>query len=243
MTDGIAAIQARVTQLQGRFTQLGSRSGVSGASGREFAAELTAARGGGTTTSPSAAATDAGASTASAAATGAGASTAARGTAGGATAASTAPAPGTAGAVDAPASVAGGVTATHAPSTVLGGGSRITPTMRRAIEEVDATFGRFSAIGAWRADGGMPGSDHPTGKAADFMITSGGKMPSAARLKEGWAIANHLKDNAERLGVKYVIFAQHIWNPSRAGEGWRLMEDRGGVTANHFDHVHLSVAR
>ncbi|WP_449064839.1 hypothetical protein [Planomonospora algeriensis] len=197
MTDGIAAIQTRVAQLQGQFTQLGPRSGVSGASGREFAAELAAARGGGTTASPSTAST---------------------------TASTTAP-------------------AAHAPSKVLGGGSRITPTMRKAIEEVDAKFGKFSAIGAWRADGGMPGSDHPTGKAADFMITSGGKMPSSARLKEGWEIANYLKDNADRLGVKYVIFAQHIWNPSRASEGWRLMEDRGGATANHFDHVHLSVAR
>ncbi|GGL47452.1 hypothetical protein [Planomonospora parontospora] len=244
MTDGIAAIQSRVAQLQGQFTQLGPRSGVSGASGQRFAAELTAAQGaqsGGATASPSATAP---------AATAAGASTTApaRGTATGATTASTAPAQGTAGG---PATTGatgavtsgGGVTATHQPSKVLGGGSRITSTMREAIEEVDAKFGKFSAIGAWRADGGMPGSDHPTGKAADFMITSGGKMPSAARLKEGWEIANYLKDNADRLGVKYVIFAQHIWNPSRAGEGWRLMEDRGGVTANHFDHVHLSVAR
>lgn len=228
MTDGIAAIQSRVAQLQGQFTQIGARSGVSGASGQRFAAELTAAQGGqrGTATaSPS--------TTASATATaGAGASTTAstQGTAGG---------PAGTGAVTS----GGGVTATHEPSKVLGGGSRITSTMREAIEEVDAKFGKFSAIGAWRADGGMPGSDHPTGKAADFMITSGGKMPSAARLKEGWEIANYLKDNADRLGVKYVIFAQHIWNPSRAGEGWRLMEDRGGVTANHFDHVHLSVAR
>ncbi|MBG0826087.1 hypothetical protein HS048_36070 [Planomonospora sp. ID91781] len=238
MTDGIAAIQSRVAQLQGQFTQIGARSGVSGASGQRFAAELTAAQGGqrgSATASPSA--------TASATAT-AGASTTAatQGTAG---TASTAPAQGTAGGPAGTGAVTsgGGVTAAHEPSKVLGGGGRITSTMREAIEEVDAKFGKFSAIGAWRADGGMPGSDHPTGKAADFMITSGGKMPSAARLKEGWEIANYLKDNADRLGVKYVIFAQHIWNPSRAGEGWRLMEDRGGVTANHFDHVHLSVAR
>ena len=24
------------------------------------------------------------------------------------------------------------------------------------------------------------------------------------------------------------------------GSGWKAMEDRGGVTANHFDHVHVS---
>ncbi|GAA3149823.1 hypothetical protein GCM10010466_46100 [Planomonospora alba] len=214
MSDGIAAIQARVTALQSRLAELGS---AGGSSGRQFAARLADARAqqpGGTAAAPAVPA---------------------------APAAPAAPAVSASGAASAPASA--GTAAAREPSKVLGGGDRITGTLRAAIEEVDRRFGGFSAIGAWRADGGVPGSDHPTGKAADFMITSGGKMPSAARLKEGWEIANYLKDNADRLGVKYVIFAQHIWNPSRAGEGWRLMEDRGGVTANHFDHVHLSVER
>nr|BFE89347.1 hypothetical protein GCM10020093_119490 [Planobispora longispora] len=115
--------------------------------------------------------------------------------------------------------------------------------MKKVIENVDAKFGPFPTIGAWRADGGMPGSDHPTGKAADFMISTGGKMPSGAKLKEGWEVANYVKEHADELGIKYIIFAQHIWSPSRASEGWRLMEDRGSVTQNHFDHVHISVER
>lgn len=24
-------------------------------------------------------------------------------------------------------------------------------------------------------------------------------------------------------------------------QGWKLMEDRGSITQNHFDHVHISV--
>jgi hypothetical protein len=27
----------------------------------------------------------------------------------------------------------------------------------------------------------------------------------------------------------------------RSSEGWRWMEDRGSTTANHYDHVHVTV--
>jgi hypothetical protein len=37
-----------------------------------------------------------------------------------------------------------------------------------------------------------------------------------------------------------VIYAQKIWSVKRGGEGWRGMSDRGSVTANHYDHVHVS---
>lgn len=40
----------------------------------------------------------------------------------------------------------------------------------------------------------------------------------------------------------YVIHKQKIISTDRLGEGWRGMEDRGTATANHFDHVHVSVA-
>jgi hypothetical protein len=55
------------------------------------------------------------------------------------------------------------------------------------------------------------------------------------------ALANWGVQHAAALKVQYVIWERHIWNISRASEGWRLMEDRGGVTQNHFDHVHISV--
>jgi uncharacterized protein YraI len=38
--------------------------------------------------------------------------------------------------------------------------------------------------------------------------------------------------------VDYVIWRQRI--NSRDGRGWRMMEDRGSITANHYDHVHVS---
>ncbi|MGL5866083.1 MAG: M23 family metallopeptidase, partial [Dermatophilaceae bacterium] len=51
----------------------------------------------------------------------------------------------------------------------------------------------------------------------------------------------HLQDNAADLGVKYVIWRQRIWSVERADEGWRPMADRGSVTENHFDHLHVSL--
>ena len=39
----------------------------------------------------------------------------------------------------------------------------------------------------------------------------------------------------------YVIWNQRIWNIQRNGEGWRYMADRGGDSANHKNHVHITV--
>jgi len=53
------------------------------------------------------------------------------------------------------------------------------------------------------------------------------------------AIAGFAIDNLERSGIWYVISRQRIYNPQIANY-WRQMEDRGGVTQNHRDHVHIS---
>jgi len=58
--------------------------------------------------------------------------------------------------------------------------------------------------------------------------------------RTGDGLAAFAEKNWKRLNIKYIIWNQHIWNPSRANEGWRLMEDRGGDTENHRDHVHIS---
>jgi hypothetical protein len=70
-------------------------------------------------------------------------------------------------------------------------------------------------------------SDHPGGYALDFMTTSGG------------AVADCMVENAGALNVSYVIWNQRI----NTGSGWEGMEDRGGTTANHKDHVHISFDR
>ena len=57
----------------------------------------------------------------------------------------------------------------------------------------------------------------------------------------GWAVAEFLRANYSSLGIEYIIFSQQMWSVERAGEGWRGMSDRGSTTANHYDHVHVTV--
>lgn len=72
---------------------------------------------------------------------------------------------------------------------------------------------------------------HGSGRAVDAMVD--GDL--------GWEVARWVRANAKELGVMEVIHAQKIWTVQRSGEGWRSMEDRGSATANHYDHVHVSV--
>jgi hypothetical protein len=71
--------------------------------------------------------------------------------------------------------------------------------------------------------------DHGTGHAVDIMCTS----------SQGDRIVIYLQAHAAELNIKYLIWEQHIWFPGTTT--WRLMEDRGSITANHYDHVHVSV--
>ncbi|MEU8203193.1 hypothetical protein [Streptosporangium sp. NPDC049046] len=102
----------------------------------------------------------------------------------------------------------------------------------------DAVMRRFNlpySVGCYRAvnDGG----EHPLGRACDFMMSAGGAMPTAANLALGDEIAAWAIKNKAKLGVKYVIWRQRI----NHGSGWRFMSNRGGITANHFDHPHISM--
>ena len=48
--------------------------------------------------------------------------------------------------------------------------------------------------------------------------------------------------HARELGVTYVIYEQQIWLAGNPTSQWTTMEDRGSRTANHYDHVHVSVS-
>ncbi|WP_019634397.1 hypothetical protein [Actinomadura atramentaria] len=118
-------------------------------------------------------------------------------------------------------------------------GNRMTPTMRAVVLEINRYFGPFPVIGCFRSTGDP--QDHGDGRACDFMETTTGRMPSAAAQRHGDAVAQYAITNARRLGISYVIWKQHIWNVR--GGGWRPMENRGSITQNHYDHVHISVLR
>ncbi|MBB4943949.1 hypothetical protein FHR32_008350 [Streptosporangium album] len=120
------------------------------------------------------------------------------------------------------------------------GPDNITPRMRLVRQLVAQRFGPHFGIGCYRSDGGIAGGgEHPLGRACDFMLSAGGGMPTAAETARGHEIAAWAIKNARRLGIMYIIFRQRIWHV-RTG-AWRMMSDRGGTTANHFDHPHISV--
>jgi SH3 domain-containing protein len=73
---------------------------------------------------------------------------------------------------------------------------------------------------------------HGQGRALDCMISDS---------TVGWEIARWVRANAKSLGAMEVIYRQQIWTVQRSSEGWRPMSDRGSPTANHMDHVHVSV--
>lgn len=99
------------------------------------------------------------------------------------------------------------------------------PNASGVYSAVRTQFPSVTNIGGYRA--GDPG-DHGTGRAVDIMVTG----------SSGDAIASYLQANAGRLNIKYLIWKQRYWQP---GSSWRFMEDRGSATANHYDHVHVSV--
>lgn len=95
-----------------------------------------------------------------------------------------------------------------------------------AVRTLRAVCERFPQITSY---GGLaPRNDHAKGQAVDVMVT--GPL--------GDEISQFLIDNASELGINYIIWKQRIYTIDRPG--WRPMSDRGGVTANHFDHVHVS---
>jgi hypothetical protein len=116
------------------------------------------------------------------------------------------------------------------------GSDNITPRTRLIRAEIQSHFTLSFPIGCYRAESS---GEHPLGRACDFMMSSGGVMPSAAHVALGNEIAAWAIKNGGKLGVKYVIYRQRIYN--LGFPGWRAMADRGGITANHFDHVHISM--
>ena len=102
----------------------------------------------------------------------------------------------------------------------------VKPWVRNAARFLSCLYDEPDLIGvAQRARD----SDHPRGLAVDLM----------ARGEKGDRIAKCALANKEELGIDYVIWKQRV----NYGDGWERMEDRGGITENHYDHVHVSFVR
>ena len=105
--------------------------------------------------------------------------------------------------------------------------SGLTPSAVRMFRAVCNAFPELSTYGGYDAHG-----EHSSGRAVDFMISD----PAL-----GQAVADWARAHASELDLYDVLWSQQIWTPVRSSEGWRSMPDRGSATANHFDHVHISV--
>jgi len=103
-------------------------------------------------------------------------------------------------------------------------------------------FGRSSwvglkSIGGFATHGHIPGSDHYTGHALDFMVSTG-KAATGSELALGNSIALWFTANPHVFNVKYVIWFDRI----NTGTGWRPYGDPSSTnnTKQHRDHPHVS---
>lgn len=99
----------------------------------------------------------------------------------------------------------------------------VASSVATAGEKLRCMFGVDTVYGV---AGRSNASDHPKGNALDFMVDQA----------TGEKLAAYARQNSDELGISYVIYRQRI----DTGSGWESMEDRGGITANHMDHVHIS---
>ena len=132
--------------------------------------------------------------------------------------------------------VAGGlpeVTAAELADPAMNG---LTPHTKKMKVALAKKFGitSFSLFRAGDDDG--TGHGHNSGMAVDFMVP----VNSA----QGDQLAEYLTKHMDELGVYYIIWKQRFYMPQQNIYGpantWNLMSNRGGVTANHYDHVHVS---
>ena len=132
--------------------------------------------------------------------------------------------------------VAGGlpeVTAAELADPAMNGLTLHTKKMKVALAK---KFGitSFSLFRAGDDDG--TGHGHNSGMAVDFMVP----VNSA----QGDQLAEYLTKHMDELGVYYIIWKQRFYMPQQNIYGpantWNIMPNRGGVTANHYDHVHVS---
>lgn len=130
------------------------------------------------------------------------------------------------------------------PSQPMEPPDNLTPRTRQMRDLGIEEFGRgddVGGVGCYRAVGGWVVGEHPKGRACDFMLSNNGRMPSEEQVQRGWDISEWARENADDLGVMYVIYRQQIWDVRRGDTDWRNMADRGSITENHFDHVHISM--
>ena len=132
--------------------------------------------------------------------------------------------------------VAGGlpeVTAAELADPTMKG---LTPHTKKMKVALAKKFGITSFSLFRDGDDDGTGHGHNSGMAVDFMVP----VNSA----QGDQLAEYLTKHMDELGIYYIIWKQrfymsqqNIYGPANT---WNIMPNRGGITANHYDHVHVS---
>lgn len=97
----------------------------------------------------------------------------------------------------------------------------------RVYRAACAAFPELSSYGGQDGHG-----EHVNGEAIDFMVPSS---------EVGERLKDFLYAHRYELNLFDIIWSRSIWTIERDGEGFRGMSDRGGATANHYDHVHIKI--
>jgi len=109
----------------------------------------------------------------------------------------------------------------------------LRPQIAALKEEIAAKYG-ITEFSLYRpGDSG----DHGKGLAADFIVGNNTEL--------GNQVAADVTSNMTGRGISYVIWQQKFYAPFDSIYGpantWNQMPDRGSVTENHYDHVHVSM--
>jgi hypothetical protein len=126
---------------------------------------------------------------------------------------------------DKPLSAAAGLSMAPCPDPGVENG--LTSAAVYVYRSVCHAFPQITTYGGWDNHG-----EHSSGRALDIMTSD---------VALGTAIAEFLRAHSSELHIYDILWRQRIWTPVRAAEGWRLFANRGSATANHYDHVHVSV--
>lgn len=129
---------------------------------------------------------------------------------------------------------------------VVGGAAErgLTPDAVAVLRCGLGDFPMIRSYGCLATSGHVPGSDHYTGRACDFMIPGQSRRDTPDGVALGNSMADYFVQNARTFGITYIIWHGRIWNSARASEGWRAYRHPSGSTnwtLMHMDHVHVSV--
>jgi len=115
-------------------------------------------------------------------------------------------------------------------------GGCMTPRMKHSYTEARlAGFSRYTHCYRQASFG-----EHQKGRACDFAASKSGFAGAATGNDRTYGnnLAAWCINNADRLGVLYVIWYRQIWMPST---GWRAYNGGSDPSSAHTNHVHLSV--